>query len=162
MVRNGRTLGVLAGLFFGGLIVAPVHGVAQDPAQEQMRRMQMQMEQMDRSMERMERIREQAHRLEAAMIQEMERLHRMGSADRSRILEHERLRDMSREMGRMAEALRGATERMRDVVRDRQMMHSPEMQQEMERLRTHLDDMCERMEEGLRIMERLRQQLRTP
>jgi len=144
------------------LVVVPGPATAQDPAQDQMRRMQQHMEQMTRSMERMERIREHALDMERRMTRELERLHRMEVRDPVRMQEHERLRDMSREMGRMAEGMRGATERMRDMARDRQMEHTPEMRRDMERLREHMDEMCDRMEEGLRIMDRLRERLGTP
>ncbi len=72
-------------------------------------------------------------------------MHRMGEA----------VEGMARQMHRLAE-------HSRSMMGEERFARDREMQQNMERLREHMNEMAEGMENTLRIMERIRSRLEAP
>jgi hypothetical protein len=146
--------------------VAGLHVAAQVPpnqnAQQQLQRMQEQVQRLNETMQRMTRIQTQAHEVEQLMIRDMERLRQQ---DNLRLQDQERLRQQE-QVRNMANALSGAAGEMNHAMFGlREMAQSSgqpldrEMEQEMERLRLTMQETCNQMESGLRLIERLRDRL---
>lgn len=142
---------------------------AQDPAgralhQQQMLRLQEQVTQMNEAMQRMAQIHERAHQLEQHMVQAMEQLWRYegvqeGVDQQLQIQNHERLRVMAEAMSEGARATHRAMEQFRNMVREPGADWNAETERELTRLRLHWEEMAGQMEEGLAIMERLRDRI---
>jgi len=126
----------------------PIH--AQQTAQHQ----QQQMQQMQEMQQRMNSMMERSH----SMNQEMNR--RMEQA------QNEQMRNQYQMMHRFGEQIsmtlgnmKNAAERCDLMLRDREMMRDRDMQQDMDRMRNHLTDMTNEMEEALQTMERMVQRM---
>jgi hypothetical protein len=140
------------------LVLAPQSADAQQRGQEMMRQ-QERIQQLDQLVQRMDRIQDRIRQMDHAMIQEMDRL-RAQQAAGDRLRQHERLREMNDGLGRMAQQMRSTLMQARQMEGDPMVQRDQVMQREMERLRLHLEGMCDGMEEGLRIMEQLHQRAR--
>lgn len=155
-----RTLGTipLAALV---LALAPQPMAAQQQQRgHEMMRQQERIHQLDQMVQRMDQIQNRIHQMDRTMIQEMDRL-REQQATTDRLRQHERIRSMNEGMGLMAQQMRANLMQMRQMEGDPLMQQDAVMQQDMERLRLHLEGMCDGIEEGIRIMEQLHQRART-
>ena len=142
---------------------------AQEPVgrmlqEQQMQRLQEQVTQMNQAMQHMTQIHERAHRLEQHLVQEMQRLWRHegvqeGVDQRLQIQNHERLRAMAQSMSEGAQATYRAMEQFRNMVGEPGAGWNAEMERELTRLRLHWEEMAGQMEEGVAIMERLRDRI---
>ena len=158
MYANRRTVGWATLLV--GLCVLPAGAMGQQrmaqqvPAQQmqQMQRMQEQARLLGETMQRMQRIQTQAHEMEQLMIRDMERLRQQSQLQ-------ERVRDMTHAYSNAAREMNQSMERVRDMLGDPGSNWGPDMEREMLRLREHMDDMAGRMEDGLKIMDRIRDRL---
>ncbi|MCA9736776.1 MAG: hypothetical protein R3E98_16905 [Gemmatimonadota bacterium] len=168
MYANRRTVGWATLLV--GLCVLPAGAMGQQrmaqqvPAQQmqQMQRMQEQARLLGETMQRMQRIQTQAHEMEQLMIRDMERLRQQSQLqerDLLRLREQERVRDMTHAYSNAAREMNQSMERVRDMLGDPGSNWGPDMEREMLRLREHMDDMAGRMEDGLKIMDRIRDRL---
>ncbi|MDT8341717.1 MAG: hypothetical protein RQ751_09420 [Longimicrobiales bacterium] len=129
--------------------------------QQQMQQMQQRMQQLDQMTQRMERLQEQVRSMNRMLQQDMDRL-RVQDQTRAqdRLRQSERIRDMGESMGLMAQQMRQAMLRLREVAGDPATGGDPAMVRTMERMQEHLRAMGDQLEEGLRIMEQLHQRLR--
>jgi hypothetical protein len=100
--------------------------------------------------------------MEQLMLQDMERLHHQ---EHLQLQEQERLHNQEH-VRVMAHALSGAAGEMtqamiglRAMAQDAGGSMDREMEQQMEQLHQHLQATCDQMEDGLRIMEQLRDRL---
>jgi uncharacterized protein YukE len=135
--------------------------------EQQMMRLQEQVSRMNEAMQHMHQIQERARNLEQRLNQEMARLWQhqgvQEGADLPLMLEnHERLRTMAHAMAEGARETHRAMEQLRNMVREPGAGWSPEMEREFERLRLHWENMAGEMEQGLAIMERLRDRIGQP
>jgi len=135
------------------LMAMPLY--AQQTGQQQ-HQMQQQMQQMQDMQQKMTRMMEHTQNMTREMHQRMEQAH------------NEQMREQYQMMHRFGENLgmtlgnmKNAAERCELMLRDREMMRDREMNQEMERMRRHLSDMTDEMEEAIRTMERMAERLRT-
>jgi hypothetical protein len=122
-------------------------------------------QQLTEVMQRMQRVQQRARDMEQRMLHEMEQLRQremLHQQDQFRLREQERIRDMAHSMANAAGEMHQAMERFRDLARDNQTLWNQEMERDMERLREHMDQTCLQMEEGLKIMDRLRDRLHKP
>jgi hypothetical protein len=127
-----------------------------------MQRMQEQAMRMQESMQQMQRLQVRAHEIEQQMLQQMERLRQqqmLAEQDRNRLREQERVRDMAHAMSTAAREMVQAMERARDMLGDPGSAWGPEMEQDMIRLREQMEEMAGSMDEGLAILQRLRDRL---
>ena len=160
---NARRQRVLSFVLLAGL-AAPWSVEAQQP-QQQMQHMQQMQEQamrMQESMQQMQRLQARAHEMEQQMLRQMEQLRQqemLREQDQVRLREQERIRDMAHAMSTAAGFISLAFERARDMLRDPGGAWGPEMQQDMERLRERMNEMAGSMNEGLAILERLRDRI---
>ncbi|MEW5918085.1 MAG: hypothetical protein AB1762_16910 [Gemmatimonadota bacterium] len=130
----------------------------QQTQQQQLQQQQQQrLQQMEQALQKTERIRERLRLLEQEMTRDMERDR---TRDQQHLREHQRLRDMNKALGEMAQQLHGATLQLRDRERDQDRVRDQEMERDMERLRLHVDQMGQQLDEGLKIMERIQARLR--
>ncbi|NNM34197.1 MAG: hypothetical protein HKO53_14070 [Gemmatimonadetes bacterium] len=163
-----RALSVLsfgAALLLVGGIPADAQRPGQSPSVQQMQEMQARLQRMSDVMGRMQHIQERAQAMEHNMIQQLDRLRsqdRLSDQDRLRIRDQERVRDMAHAMSTAAREMRQAMERVRDMAGDQDSPWSREMHQEMERLRENWNGLCDQMEEGLELMERIQERLGQP
>ena len=128
---------------------------AQQAQQQQLQRMQEQVQRLDETMRRMTQIQQRAQEMEQLMLRDMEHL------QSQQHLEHqEQIRMMAHSMagaaGEMTQAMMGLREMVQSGSMDR------EMQQDMERLRQHMRETCDQMEDGPRIIQQLRDRLSQP
>ena len=157
---------MVAALAFLGL-GAPV--AAQIPAAQQaqqIQRMQEQMQRLDQTIQRMAQVQQRAQEMEQLMLQDMERarqmetLHQQESAQlqtQQRLQEQEHVRLMAQSMATAAGDMNQAMLSLREMAQTRSW--DRDMEQQMERLRLTMQETCNQMEEGLRIMEHLRDRL---
>lgn len=148
-----------------GILAIPAMAQAQRPPREMSQAMHQRMEMMQDVMQRMQRLQDRAQTMERDMIRDMDRLRsqdQLGDQDRVRLRDQERIRDMAHAMSTAAGQMHQAMARVRDLGADGDAPWNREMQQEMERLREHWEGLCTQMEEGLQIMERLRERLGNP
>ena len=165
LARTVGALGVGAAMFLAGAAQVEAQRPGQPPTVQQMQEMQQRLQRMSDVMGRMQRIQERAQAMEHNMIQQLDRLRsqdRLSETDRLRIRDQERVRDMAHAMSTAAREMRQAMERVRDMAGDQDSPWNREMHQEMERLRENWNGLCEQMEEGLELMERLRERLGQP
>lgn len=135
--------------------IPPAQQAQQQQQQQQLQRMQEQVQRLDETMRRMTQIQQRAQEMEQLMLRDMEHL------QSQQHLEHqEQIRMMAHSMagaaGEMTQAMMGLREMVQSGSMDR------EMQQDMERLRQHMRETCDQMEDGLRIIQQLRDRLSQP
>jgi hypothetical protein len=172
MIRKHRVMAVAmaVGLTLAG---APVRG--QDPGrvlqqqqqQQQVLRLHEQMAHMNRTMQHMAQIQERAHQLEQQLNRQMAQLWRHegvqeGVNQQFQIQQHERLRAMVQATNEGAQLTYRAIEQFRAMVGEPGAVWSPEAEREITRLRLHWEEMAGQMEQGLAIMERLRDRIGDP
>lgn len=118
---------------------------------------------LNRTMQRTTQIHERAHRLEQAMVQEMARLRvHEGAQDGLMLQNQERLRLMAQATSEGAREMHQAMEQFRNMLDQSGPAWDRDTEREFARLRAHWEEMAGRMEEGLGIMERLRERLSRP
>ena len=151
------------------LTVGALPATAQHPqehlAAQHMQEMHERMQRLNDVMGRMQRIHERAQDMEHSVLQQLERLRaqqEISDQDRLRIRDQERVRDMAHAMSTAAREMHQAMERARDLAGDGDAPWNREMHQEMEHLQQNWEGLCDQMEEGLQLMERLRTRLERP
>lgn len=138
---------------------------AQNPAQrvqqeQQMLRLQAQAAQLNEAIKQMARIQERAQLLEQEMARQMTRLQQQEGAQQAVALRNqERLRTMAQALGEGAREVQRAMEQFRLMIGEPGPGWDAEMEREMIRLRANWEETAQGMEEGLAIMERLRDRL---
>lgn len=165
--RRTATVAVMA--MTVGLAGAAQAG-AQDPPtrvlqEQQMMRLQAQTMQLNEAIRHMERIRERAQVLEQHLVQEMARLRenpREGAQNSAMLQNQERLRTMVQAVGDGAREVHRAMEQLRLMIGEPGPGWDQETERELARLRVSWEETAQRMEEGLAIMERLRDRLGQP
>jgi flagellar biosynthesis GTPase FlhF len=133
---------------------AQQQGRGQAQQQQQQQLQQQRLQQLEQSLQQTEWC-AKLHQMDQDMARQMERIREV-----ERFRDHQRIRDMGKSLAQMAQELHGATLQLRDRERDQQRIRDQELERDMERLRQHVQDMSGRLEEGLKIMERLQQRLR--
>lgn len=151
-----------------GLASGPQARAQQNPAQrvqqeQQMLRLQAQAAQHNEAIREMARIQERARLLEQEMVREMARLQQQEGAQQAQMLRsQERLRTMAQALGEGAREVQRAMEQFRLMIGEPGPGWDAEMEREMIRLRVNWEETARGMEEGLAIMERLRDRLSRP
>lgn len=133
------------------LFLVPVSlSIAQQPAQQPMQSMQ----QIQDMQQRMNRMAERTH----VMMQDMNR--RIEQVKNEQIRnQYQMMHRFGEQMGMTLGSMRNAAERCEIMLRDRDMMRDGEMRRDMDRMRRHLSDMTDEMEEALKSMERMMRRL---
>jgi hypothetical protein len=162
------------GIVLGMLVAPPMQSLAQEPTrmqqqqmqqQQQMIRMQEHVQQLDRVMQRMSGIQQRAQAMENHMLQEMRQLQanrEMSEQGALQLRNQERLRSMAQAMNDGAREMHRAMEQLRNMVGERNAAWDGDMERDMLRLREHWEAMAGDMENGLQIMERLRDRIHQP
>jgi uncharacterized protein YukE len=161
---------LVLGIALGLLGAVPVHVAAQQPGrmpqhqiqQQQMMRMQEQVHQLDQAMHRMTELQQRAQILERQMAQQMDRLQANREAAERNALElrnQERLRSMAQALGDGAQEMNRAMQQLRNMLGEPGAAWNGDMERDMLRLREHWEQMAGDLEEGLQIMERLRDRI---
>lgn len=153
-----------------GLAAGTQVGAQQNPAQrvqqeQQMLRLQAQATQLNEAIRQMARIQERAQLLEQEMVRQMTRLQQQqqeGAQQTAMLQNQERLRTMAQAMGEGAREVQRAMEQYRLMIGEPGPGWNAEMEREMIRLRASWEETARGMEEGLAIMERLRDRLSRP
>jgi signal recognition particle GTPase len=163
MLRT-RSIAWTAGMVV--LLALPDMALAQDPAmlqqqrmQEQVQRMQEHARQLTQAMEQMANVQQRAHQMEQQLVRAMEQHRLQRDVDvhiAERLRYEERLREMAHSMNVGAQEMHRAMEQLRNMVEQAEAPYRGDMEQEVERLRNHWELMTGSMEEGLRLLERLR------
>ena len=143
---------MLLGTVLALAIAGPMPVAAQ--ARQQQDRMQDRLARMDATLQRMDRVRDRIQQLDRDIARQMDRIR-----DQDRLREHQRLRDMCDASQKMVQEMRRNMEQLREMAGSAAVGANQEMQQEMERLRQHWEGAADQIENGLQIMERLRDQL---
>lgn len=154
------TMAVLAPQVPGALLPAQVP--AAHAQQQQMQRMQEQVQRLNETVQRMTRIQERAHSMEQLMLRDMERLRmqeQLQLQDQERLRHQEQIRTMAHSLGVAAGEMTQAMHGLRQMAQDPGGALNREMEQDMERLRQHMQETSDQMEAGLRVMEQLRERL---
>jgi len=150
---------VAVGLGGGAPLVAQDATLRQQ--QQMMARLQDQVTRLNETMQRMTQIQQRAQQMERTVMQEMTRLRMQeGAQDAVMLQNHERLRLMAQATSDGAREMHQAMEQFRDMLGQPNPRWNAEMEREFARLREHWGDVADRMEEGLVIMERLRDRIR--
>ena len=162
------TVATLAFLGTGSMLQAQVPTAQQA---QQMQRMQEQVQRLDQTIQRMTRIQERAQAMEQLMLQDMERvrqqqqLHVQEGAQlqaQERLRQQEQLRLMAHSTANAAGNMNQAMVSLRQMAQADTPVWDRDMEREMERLRLTMQETCNQMEAGLRIMEQLRDRLSQP
>jgi hypothetical protein len=169
-MRRQRVLAL--GVAMSLLGVAPAHMLAQQPAremqqqqmmqQQQQHMMQEQMRQLNQSMERMSQLQARAQNMEWQMTQMMlvfGQDPQLGERSTLQLRNQERIRDMAQAMNEGAVQMHQAMEQLRDMMGEPGVTWDRDMERDMQQLRERWENMPGSMEDGLRIMERLRDQV---
>jgi hypothetical protein len=169
-MRRTHVLLIAAGLGLAG--VAPTGVDAQTPPvvqqqqqQQQAMRMQQQIQHLNQVMERVSGVQERARQMEQQMLHSMQQLQQtrqMALENAVRIRNQERLHSMAQSVADGARMMHRAMEQLRTMIGDPGTGWDPEMERQMEQLRQHWNGMAGQMEEGLTIMERLRDRIHRP
>jgi len=163
-MRTKRALALAMAIGFLGVGAATSAAQESDRAARQQQVMQQQMLQLNQVMEQTSRIQQRAQSMEREMAQLMERLHQnqmLAARNPDLLRNQERIRSMAQAMGDGAQEMHRAMEQLRNMLGDPAVVGDREMQREMERLHEHWTEMAGKMEEGLQIMDQLRDRLRT-
>jgi len=156
----------LALLGFGAPAAAQIPAAQQA---QQLQRMQEQMQRLDQTIQRMAQVQQRAQEMERLMLQDMERVRQMETLHtqegtqlqtQQRLQEQEHVRLMAQSMATAAGDMNQAMLSLREMAQTRTW--DRDMEQQMERLRVTMQETCNQMEEGLRIMEHLRDRLSQP
>jgi hypothetical protein len=138
---------------------------AQQMQQQQLQQMQQQMQRIDQTMQRMAQIQQRAQDMEQLMLQDMERVRlqeNLHLEEGAQLQAQEQLRQQE-QIRLMAHSVASAAGEMNQaMVSLRQMAEGSgdgALVQEMERLRLTMQETCNQMEAGLRIMDQLRDRL---
>jgi uncharacterized protein YukE len=160
------------GIALGLSGAAPVYSAAQEPAripqqqmQQQMMRMQEQVQQLNRVMERMSGIQQRAQAMEHDMALAMQRLQanrELAEQNAFQLRNQERLRSMAQAMDDGAREMHRAMEQLRNMVGEPNAAWNGTMERDMLQLREHWEKMAGDLEDGLQIMERLRDRVHQP
>ena len=120
----------------------PGMGMPQDP-----------MHQMQDMMQRMNGIMHQAHQMAQTMQQHMQEQH-------GQMMEqHQMMQRMDECVRNMAEHMQAAMEQHQRMMQDAAFMHDPETQHDMEKLREHMGDMTDQLEQSVQMLQRLNHRL---
>lgn len=172
MIRKQRVMA--AAMAMGITLAASAPLGAQDPGrvlqqqqQQQVLRLQEQMAYMNQTMQRMAQIQERAHQLEQQLTRQMAQLWlhegvEEGVNQQLQIQQHERLRAMVHATNEGAQSAYRAMEQFRAMVGEPGAAWNAEAEREMARLRLHWEEIAGQLEQGLLIMERLRDRLGAP
>ena len=162
---KGRYAAMLAGL----AVLAPLQTVdleAQRPpaqqVQQQQQRMQEQVQRLNDQMQRMTRVQDQAREMEQLMLRDMQRIREQETLqlrDQERLRQQEHVRTMAHAMAGAAGEMHQAMLGLREMAQNTGQALDREMEQQMDRLRQHLQETCDQMEAGLREMQQLRDRL---
>lgn len=137
--------------------------LAQDPAppaeEERARAMQEHVERANELMDRMHAASEKGHHLHREMGEHGHRMREQRHAEPEMMLHHERMRDMARDLGSAAANVAWATEEMRDLLMDMEDLEETGVEEEAERMLENLEEIAERIEDGLDTMERVRERM---
>jgi hypothetical protein len=158
LVAAVATLAPLGATMSVGAQVPP----AQQAQQQQMQRMQEQMQRIDQTMQRMTQLQQRAQEMEQVSLRDMERLHQQeGLQVRSQeqLRTQEQIRTMAHALAGAAGEMTQAMNGLREMARTSDGTMDRAMEQQMDRLREHMQETCDQMEDGLRIMEQLRDRL---
>jgi len=166
MIARRTVMAAIVAVSAGLTALAPV-GAQNPPArvlqEQQMLRLQTQATQLNEAMRQMARIQERAQLLEREMVQEMDRLRQQEGAQQSLMLRNQdRLRTMSQALGEGAGDVHRAMEQFRLMIGEPGPGWDAETEGDFVRLRATWEETTRRMEEGLTIMERLRERLGEP
>lgn len=141
---------------------------SQQAQQQQLQRMQEQVQRLDQTIQRMTQIQQRAQEMEHQVLQDMERmrqqeaLHQQESVQlrhEEQLRQQEQVRLMARSMASAAGEMTQAMTSLREMAQSRAGSWDRDMEQQMERLRLGMQETCNQMDEGLRIMEHLRDRL---
>jgi uncharacterized protein YukE len=147
----------------GGTQLAGQNPAARAQQEQQLLRLQAQAAQLDEAIRQMARIQERAQLLEQEMVRQMSRLQQQEGGQQALMLQNqERLRTMAQALGEGAREVHRAMEQLRLMVGEPGPGWDPEAERELVRLRASWEQTAQRMEEGLTIMERLRDRLSQP
>jgi signal recognition particle GTPase len=159
---SDRRTSVLRGALLAALLIVPSAVAGQDPAalqQQQIQRMQEHVRQLNETMQRMAGVQERAHQMEQQILRDMERLRVQRDMDvqmAERLRQEERLREMAHSVNVGAQEMHRAMEQLRNMLDPSGAPFRGDLEPEVERLRAHWEAMAGSMEEGLRLLERLR------
>lgn len=161
--RRALVFGMALGFLGAGLSVV----AAQEPGRmmqehQQQMMMQQQMQQLSQTMDRMARIQQRAQTMEQQMTQAMARLQQnpdLAAMNQEQLRNQERLHTMAQAMNDGAQQMHRAMEQLRNMMGDPSVSGTGDFQRDMDRLRQHWDDVAGQMEQGLQIMDRLRDRL---
>lgn len=165
-MRTKRALALAMAL--GTLGVGATMSAAQEPGrmaqqqQQQMMQMQQQFMHLNQVMERVSLVQQRAHVMEREMARSMERIHQnqeLAARSTEQLRNQERIRSMAQSMDDGAQQTHRAMEQLRNMLGDPAIAGNGDMVREMERLRQHWEEIAGQMEEGLQIMDRLRDRL---
>lgn len=175
-MRTPRRLAL--GFALGLLAAAPTYLAAQEPThmqqqqhqqmqmqQQQMLRMQEQVHQLNRTMEQVSDLQQRAHAMEHYMAQEMERIRErsdLAGQNTLQLRNQERIRNMAHAMSEGAQEMERAMEQLRNMAEEPGAVWDRDMERDMVRLREHWQEMTGQLEQGLQIMERLRDRIHQP
>lgn len=162
------TVGLVLGLALSapGAVLAQGHmGQGQ-----QMGQMQQQMARMQQMMQRMDQMQTRIHQMDQAMSQQMDQLRTRdraaaqdgtGERDRiqARIMEQERLHDMLGSTGEMVGQMSRSMDQLRSMMGDQNFQGDQVMQRHMEQLQQRFQNMADRTDECLQLMEQMQQRL---
>lgn len=164
------TVATLAFLGVGNPLSAQIPP-AQQAQQQQLQRMQEQVQRLDETMRRMTQVQQRAQEMEQLMLQDMEHVRHQEALQaqegirlqtQERLQQQEQVRLMARSMATAADGMSQAMLSLREMVQTRASSWDRDMEQQMERLRLNMQETCTQMEDGLRIMEHLRDRLSQP
>lgn len=164
VARMGMVV-TLASLVTGPAVLAQVNP-AQQAQQQQLQRMQEQVQRLDETVRRMTQLQQRAQDMEHVMLREMEQLRTrlalypgegVPLQEQERLRQQEQLRVMAHSVGSAAGEMTQAMLSLREMARS--SAGDGELEREMERLRERMQETIQQMEEGLRIMEQLRDRL---
>jgi uncharacterized protein YPO0396 len=163
IAKYGAMLAALA-------LLAPLGAVqldAQVPAtqqaqQQQLQRMQEQVQRLTETTQRMTRIQDQAREMEQLMLRDMQQLRQQEGLqlqDQERLRQQENVRNMAHALAGAAGEMNQAVLGLREMAQNSGQKLDRDMEQQMDRLRQHLQETCDQMEAGLRVIEQLRDRL---
>ena len=157
----------LAWLGFGSPLQAQIPP-AHQLQQQQLQRMQEQVQRLDETMRRMTQVQQHAQEMERLMLQDMERsrqqevLHQQEAIQlqqQERLRQQEQIRVMAHSIADAAGEMNQVMLSLRQMAQNSVGAPDPDLEQQMERLRQHMQETVHQMDAGIRIMEHLRDRL---
>lgn len=141
-------------------------GVGAAAQQQQMQQLQQRLQQhaqaLGQSVQQMQRIQQRAQQLQQTCDQQIQQLHQRQNLqlhEQQQLRTHQQIGDMANSISGAAQQMGNAMERLRLMAQDPNGSWSGEAEGEMQRLRERLHQVTGSLEEGLQIMERLRERL---